>query len=240
MIETWNQYKDWLSNTITNNQSYIFRGQENPNWKLQTTFHRISEKTKIDLSAYMKNIIPKVAYEISSNFNEYYDLTNDVNMSSFLAKLQHHGFPTPLLDWTYSPYIAAYFALKDIDIRNNSIDYVNIYIFDFISWSNQYEQLLNLENTGKFFSLLQPHALNNQRVPKQMSIATVTNVNDIQNYLENTQNKNPELPFLQYARLPVKEKPLIMNDLALMGINELTLFPGLDGLCKSMKIRYFG
>ena len=163
-----------------------------------------------------------------------------MNKASFLAKLQHHGFPTPLLDWTYSPYIAAYFALKDIDIRNNSIDYVNIYIFDFISWSNQYEQLLNLENTGKFFSLLQPHALNNQRVPKQMSIATVTNVNDIQNYLENTQNKNPELPFLQYARLPVKEKPLIMNDLALMGINELTLFPGLDGLCKSMKIRYFG
>ncbi len=46
---------------------------------------------------------------------------------SFLAYLRHHGFPSPLLDWTRSPYIAAYFAFKFRDMPQDE-GKVSIYV----------------------------------------------------------------------------------------------------------------
>lgn len=39
--------------------------------------------------------------------------------------------------------------------------------------------------------------------------------------------------------LSVREKPNVLRELNLMGINEMTLFPSIDGICRSLKSQFF-
>ena len=51
---------------------------------------------------------------------------NTTEIISFMIYLRHHGFPSPLLDWTYDPYVAAFFAFRNLDR-----DVTNVAIYTF-------------------------------------------------------------------------------------------------------------
>lgn len=40
------------------------------------------------------------------------DIPNTPPGYEFMIYLRHHGFPSPLLDWSRSPYVAAFFCFS--------------------------------------------------------------------------------------------------------------------------------
>ena len=234
---SWDQYKSIISGIVANKVSFYCRGQSNSKWPLQTTFHRASPITKIDLVQYLDYVIPQLHYYISASQNEIINLNDQLEFAAFLALVQHHGFPTPLLDWTFSPYIAAYFAFRDVDDTTPQSQHVRIFLFDQLKWSQTYNQPLNLRDLNPYVSVLRPHAKNNPRIIAQQGAFTVTNVPDMSLHIQ--QCEKPGLDFLHIIDIPAKEKPEVMRELNLMGINEMTLFPSIDGICRAIKAQFF-
>jgi hypothetical protein len=156
--------------------------------------------------------------------------------AAFLNLVQHHGFPTPLLDWTFSPFIAAYFAYKGARaVRGKK---VRVFVFDISIWHRDWERSQVLLPGNFHLTTLEPLSINNPRAGPQQSLTSVTNVDDVETYI-GVQELRTKRTYLRAIDLPAIERKHALAELALMGISAGSLFPGLDGMCGQLRERYY-
>mgnify|MGYP000436257825 CR=1 FL=1 len=87
-------------------QSLVFRGLNSVSFRdMRTSLMRLGGE------------FAKKERHLIRNFRKYAYLDVNVGDSDWhwLAVGQHYGLPTRLLDWTYSPYVAAHFATSDLE-----------------------------------------------------------------------------------------------------------------------------
>ena len=75
-------------------------------------------------------------------------------------------------------------------------------------------------------------------VPQQ-ALASVTNAEDIEGYINKKALEKGNRNYLQAIDLPVEQRAEALTDLSMMGITAGSLLPGLDGACDQLRGRFF-
>lgn len=225
-IDDWEDFKVKISENFGDKYGYVFRGHGDQDWKLESTLTRL---------------VSRVSKDISSNFIEKEQLKNfQMSIRSLRGKNpspldgnelwslgQHYGLCTPLLDWTYSPYIAAYFAFENADCCAS--DKRSIFAL------NKIELLSDrkfIENNGLDF--IEPIQDDNNRIVAQAGLFTKIPVKyDLETWLS---EKGLDKYLLKFNIENCLRLDAI-NDLRLMNIVGSTIYPDLHGAAVTCNMR---
>jgi len=239
----------------------LFRGLGSSEWGLETTLERFHRWERCDstfgLREYYRRIAAsKPAIETFSGtrwdkvptFPKFEELMDDhanatvwldmilspiPELYEYLVYLRHHGFPSPLLDWTASPYVAAFFAF---DSPVPKAPYVCVYVLlrgPFSGGSTN----AHLFVVGPYMRSHPRHFL--QQCRYSMCVA-LDSVNKDYRFKPHECGLNAALGQggeLFKITIPVEERLTALKQLDLMNINAFSLFGSEDSLIRTVARR---
>jgi hypothetical protein len=222
----------------------LFRGQAVSDWKLETTLERAS-KMEWTISAYFR-LARKCLPQIESFTEKKWDVPIIEQVESlterpkhleyllpgyeFWVYLRHHGFPSPLLDWSMSPYVAAFFAFE------NPCPSDSIAIFTYIPAPTG---MRAITSSHPNISPLRPLIKTHKRHFLQQSCYTICTKNEKFVCHENVfEDGNPniihEQDTLFKLEIPMTERVNALRDLYDLNINAFSLMQSEESLSKTM------
>jgi FRG domain len=250
-IDSWSEFVDVIEGADPPGfRNWCFRGQRDATWQLRPTLSRhievsgVSDKMWEEQERRIRRIFERKSHLFLAD-------TPKDDEFEWLALMQHHGAPTRLLDFTWSPYVAAFFALEKAkeDAAIWGIDLGLLwqiheqYVVDGVSVPEA-----NPRHPGAFHKYYLPnrHAFvwvgdpfrMAQRVVAQSGTFLVSSHlgMTVEEVLARYPGSGPLL--VQFVLRTSKVREEAMASLYSMNITQATLFPGLDGLARSMAYEF--
>jgi hypothetical protein len=241
-------------------QEPLFRGVGNSNWGLETTLERSIEAPQPEtLGSYYQKIDrskpavesltgkkwqdipawPDFRAQLDQSGEDWIDrvLSKNPSIYQYLIYLRHHGFPSPLLDWTRSPYVAALFAFDSMD-RCAKYIAVYVYIRDSLQSFGSEEHLFVV---GPYIRTHPRHFLQQS----QYSMCLRLEITDFDNMhydyrflshgaaLDNSSNSDIFLKIL----VPASERRRALMQLDSMNLNPYSLYSSEESLIRTIARR---
>ena len=242
--ESWDEFRTKVRRTRRPLLGRVFRGQSDVAWKLQSKWDRTVERQAAiqdpERAVAGLNDTPDSLLE---RFQAYYVGTagfdtRTMEREEWMALARHHGLITPLLDWTHSPYVAAFFALRDLLPTHGelgALDPLSTIAEDGYIAIWELPLLPAKQSRWEHFSL--SHARNDFAVRQraQSGLFTLMESPD-HTSLESFLESNDYAHWLIRYEIPKREAIIAMQDLWLMNIRENTMFPDADGAARQANL----
>lgn len=245
-ISNWGEFENIISGF--NYREWLFRGHSDLNWKLESSYYRLSKRIEkifkdspkktpnLFRNRHEKQIIANFKAQAHLYLKHLPPLNNDLE---WLTIMQHYGTPTRLLDVTFSPYVALFFALEFADDASCvfAIKYKYFKDIDENALDKNYKNNIFKEQKDEksFFIAYEPDMKNERVVAQQGAfLISSTNYQTYDQIFEHYEIKSKVgfkiiiAPAFRYEGL---------KKLRTMNISSASLFPGLEGFCKSLRFQ---
>jgi hypothetical protein len=221
-IDSWDQYLK-----LVNSEKYAdwaFRGQRDAAWQLWTRQEH-------------RNI--RIFVRKAIQFLEKVPDTSDT--FRWMAIMQHHGAPTRLLDFTWSPYVAAFFALESAT-SNSAVWAINTFAVGTYCFGPKIpdgNEIPSPQEALAFYgyknmddvAIGEPFFKNRRLIAQSGTFACPYDLaRPIDEILGKTENS-----VAKFVLKGSKLRQEALNELYRMNITHATLFPDLDGLARSLR-----
>lgn len=264
---------------------WIFRGESNDN-QLATALERallihIGKSSLVEVEnnnksititdfekklkeLYLKDIrLHNIEYAMLREFQrkcQHYisPIPDNDQIIEWIALLQHYGAPTRLMDWTYSPYVALYFALEKAvnDCYVYEINYTKLVSFakNKFRWYTSYwhdttasreKKIKNILFTKRepnfaYVIPLTPYYLNERIINQRGTFLSNTklSVPFIISFWNTIKEIADSFKKIKIDLSNPEKRIEYLKHLEQMNINYSTLFPGLMGFTKDLGIKF--
>lgn len=232
---------------------YLYRGVPDVKYRMVTSLQRNCKSLKKELEA-----------SVLRSFTKYASIDDPSLCESVWKQMivgQHHGLPTRLLDWTYSPIVALHFANSEVNLDKLAVRDCVVWRMDMRennkSLPKNYRDVLDANSALVFtvdmlnevadslekydedmgnrgIACIEPPSVD-QRIVSQYSFFSVipSGIDDIGAFYEENNDAIEKFIIKKELRWDVRDL------LDQMNINERIMQPGLDGLSKLLARHYY-
>lgn len=243
----WQYFVTWINQEMLGYTNYIWRGQRREDWKLTSTLDRLASKSKHAYPPFRAHL-ERFKFASRGRRGPVPPLIEKEN--DWWALGQHHGLATPLLDWTTSPFTAAYFAF--MEEGTSQTKYRAIFALQQFSLQSMVDQVHRRElaahaerKKGKpgndvtdltptaAIEFVRPLSDENPRLISQGGLFTRTQVGiTIDDWVKTHLPKAEKSYVLMKLLIPHADRDEALRMLNRMNINHATLFPDLSGAAR--------
>jgi len=216
----------------------LFRGYAKASWRLETTLERYTCRS-YSMEDYYR-VMEAVRPAVESCTERRWDLPHEYSFDEsipqspqgyeFMVYLRHHGFPSPLLDWTRSPYVAAFFAF------NSACDGDRVAIYTFVEYSDLGKagspEEATIVGCGPYVTTHPRHFHQQSEYTycKKKVEGKYVYCSHEEAFARNDENQDVVNKFI----LPASERKAVMERLHLMNISAYSLFGSEESLLSTM------
>ncbi len=236
-LSSWREFFHYVDATLPNPHDYIFRGQREASWKLQTSLDRAPkvEGRRINIARHLEQF--RLATRGRSGVNR-----QELDEQKWWALGQHYGLWTPLLDWTESPFVALFFAFSEPNSSEKGVRAVFALSRPLIQSKSKIIAERNLDSPARpdILEIITPETDENARLVSQRGLFTrgTTGIY-IEKWIETHFDGKEARKALVKIAVPERrgDRLELLRTLNRMNINHLSLFPDLEGSAQFCNMR---